>query len=68
MKRCGLYLRVSTDKQVKIEEGSLKNQDHLLTQHIELRGKMNGDQIEFGRRPDDLTVGVLVKGTAKRAN
>jgi hypothetical protein len=31
-------------------------------------GKMNGDQIEFGRRPDDLTVGVLVKGTAKRAN
>ncbi len=31
-------------------------------------GKMNGNQIEFGRRPDDLTVGVLVKGTAKRAN
>ena len=37
MKRCGLYIRVSTDKQAKVEEGSLKNQDQLLTQRIEMR-------------------------------
>ena len=29
-------------------------------------GKVTGDAIEFGRRPDDLTVGALVKGTATR--
>ena len=29
-------------------------------------GKVGGDAIEFGRRPDDLTVGLLVKGTARR--
>ena len=29
-------------------------------------GKIAGDAIDFGRRPDDLTVGLLVKGTAKR--
>ena len=31
-------------------------------------GKLTADQIEFGRRPDDLTVGLLVKGTAKRSH
>lgn len=30
MKRCGLYIRVSTDKQAKVEEGSLKAQDEPL--------------------------------------
>jgi len=40
MKRCGLYIRVSTDRQAKVEEGSLKNQDHLLTQHVELKNKL----------------------------
>jgi hypothetical protein len=30
-------------------------------------GKLTGEQIEFGRRPDDLTVGLLVKGTARRS-
>lgn len=29
-------------------------------------GKLTGDDIDFGRRPDDLSVGLLVKGTAKR--
>jgi hypothetical protein len=29
-------------------------------------GRIRGDEIDFGRRPDDLTVGLLVKGTAKR--
>jgi hypothetical protein len=29
-------------------------------------GKIRGDEIDFGRRPDDLNVGLLVKGTAKR--
>ncbi len=40
MKRCGLYIRVSTDRQAKVEEGSLKNQDYLLTQHVELKHKL----------------------------
>ena len=30
-------------------------------------GKLTGAQIEFGRRPEDLSVGLLVKGTLKRA-
>jgi hypothetical protein len=29
--------------------------------------KMAGDQTEFGRRPDDPSIGLLVKGTMKRA-
>ena len=29
-------------------------------------GKMTGDQIEFGRRPEDLSLGLLVKGTMKK--
>ena len=44
MKRCGLYIRVSTDRQAKVEEGSLKNQDQLLTHHVEFKNKMNGEQ------------------------
>jgi hypothetical protein len=30
-------------------------------------GKVDGDQIVFGRRPEDLTLGRLVEFTAKRA-
>jgi hypothetical protein len=30
-------------------------------------GKIDGDQILFGRRPEDLTLGRLVEFTAKRA-
>ena len=44
MKRCGLYIRVSTDRQAKVEEGSLKNQDQLLTQHIEIKNRLGPDQ------------------------
>jgi len=40
VKRCGLYIRVSTDRQAKVQEGSLKNQDQLLTQHVEIRSKL----------------------------
>ena len=43
MKRCGLYIRVSTDRQAKVEEGSLKNQDQLLTQHAELKSKIGSE-------------------------
>jgi site-specific DNA recombinase len=50
MKRCGLYIRVSTDRQAKVEEGSLKNQDQLLTQHVELKNKMDGEQWVIGER------------------
>ena len=62
--------------EVPIEWGYVK--DDLITYRVKVPGqngvvlfvylgKMNGDQIDFGRRPDDLTVGALVKGTAKRA-
>lgn len=30
-------------------------------------GRVDGDQISFGRRPEDLTMGRLVEFTAKRA-
>jgi hypothetical protein len=29
-------------------------------------GKIDGDQIAFGRRPEDLSLGVLVEFTAAR--
>jgi hypothetical protein len=62
--------------EVPIEWGYVK--DDLITYRVRVPGqngvvlfvylgKMTGDQIDFGRRPDDLTVGLLVKGTAKRA-
>ncbi len=44
MKKCGLYIRVSTDRQARVQEGSLKNQDQLLTQHVEYKNKMGQDQ------------------------
>lgn len=44
MKRCGLYIRVSSDDQAKIVEGSLKNQDQLLTQHIDIKNKISNDK------------------------
>ncbi len=31
-------------------------------------GKINGNQIEFGRRPENLSVGQLVEFTAAKAN
>ena len=62
--------------EVPIEWGYVK--DDLITYRVKVPGqngvvlfvylgKLSGDQIEFGRRPDDLTVGLLVKGTVKRA-
>ena len=30
-------------------------------------GKLTGDQIEFGRRPENLTVGRLIEFTAKKS-
>jgi hypothetical protein len=30
-------------------------------------GKLAGDQIDFGRRPEDLKIGQLVEFTAKRS-
>ena len=44
MKKCGLYIRVSTDRQAKVEEGSLKNQDQLLTQHADFKSKISEDK------------------------
>ena len=44
MKRCGLYIRVSTERQAKVEEGSLKNQDQLLTQHVQIKSKLQEEE------------------------
>ncbi|MBI3292420.1 MAG: recombinase family protein [Elusimicrobia bacterium] len=44
MKRCGLYIRVSTDRQAKVAEGSLKAQDELLTRHIELKNRLASEE------------------------
>jgi hypothetical protein len=62
--------------EVPIEWGYVK--DDLITYRVKVPGqngvvlfvylgKLSGDQIEFGRRPDDLSVGLLVKGMAKHA-
>ena len=60
---------------VPIEWGFVK--DDLITYRVRVpgpngvvlfgyMGKLTGDEIDFGRRPDDLAVGLLVKGTATR--
>ena len=41
MKRCGLYIRVSTERQAKAEEGLLKVQNELLTRHIEVKNALH---------------------------
>jgi hypothetical protein len=61
--------------EVPIEWGFVK--DDLITYRVRVPGqngvvlfvyvgRIRGDEIDFGRRPDDLNVGLLVKGTAKR--
>jgi len=63
MKRCGLYIRVSTERQVKVEEGSLKNQDQLLTQHIEVKSKiLQEDWVIVDRYIDKGKSGKDTKG------
>ena len=37
MKRCGLYIRVSSEKQAEVEEGSLKNQEQMLRDFIRFK-------------------------------
>ena len=44
MKKIGFYIRVSTERQVKVVEGSLKNQDQLLTHHVEFKSKLSNEQ------------------------
>jgi hypothetical protein len=63
------------DGEVPIQWGYVK--DDLITYRVKVPGqagtllfvylgKVSGDQIDFGRRPEDLTVGLLVKGKATR--
>ena len=44
MKKCGLVVRVSTEKQASNEEGSLKNQLQRLRVHLEYKNKACGEQ------------------------
>ena len=46
MRRCGLYIRVSTLRQADVKEGSLKNQEYLLRQQIKYRNSLGGDKWE----------------------
>ncbi len=43
VKRVALVMRVSTDRQARSEEGSLKNQLQRLKQHIEYKTKVGGE-------------------------
>ena len=43
MKKCGLYIRVSTLRQASVKEGSLKNQEFLLRQHIDYKNNLEKD-------------------------
>src|SRR5688500_4407152 len=42
MKKCGFVIRVSTDRQARNEEGSLKNQLQLLRAHVEYKNLAEG--------------------------
>lgn len=42
MKKCGFVIRVSTDRQVRNEEGSLKNQLQLLRAHVDYKNLAEG--------------------------
>jgi site-specific DNA recombinase len=44
MKKCGLVIRVSTERQAKNEEGSLKNQLQRLQAHIGYKNSMGDEQ------------------------
>jgi len=44
VKLCALYIRVSTDRQAKIEEGSLKNQDHALARYVEMKNSFGQER------------------------
>ncbi len=41
MKKCGLYLRVSTQRQADVKEGSLDTQGDRLTSLVKLRNSAN---------------------------
>ena len=50
MKRCGLVIRVSTDRQARNKEGSLKNQLQRLRKHIEYKNVACGENwVEAGK-------------------
>jgi site-specific DNA recombinase len=44
MKKCGFIIRVSTDRQARSEEGSLKNQLQKLQAHIQYKNSMSGEE------------------------
>ena len=50
MKRCGLVIRVSTDRQAKNPEGSLTNQLQKLHAHIEYKNTVGGEEWSEGGR------------------
>jgi hypothetical protein len=71
----GTMMLQGVSGEVPIEWGFVK--DDLITYRVRVpgqngvilfvyMGKIRGDEIDFGRRPDDLSFGLLVKGTAKR--
>ncbi|MBF0594598.1 MAG: recombinase family protein [Candidatus Omnitrophica bacterium] len=65
MKLCGLYIRVSTEKQAQVEEGSLKNQDHHLTQHVQMKSQLGKEPWTIVERYVDE--GISAKNTNRPA-
>jgi len=44
MKKCGLYGRVSLEKQALVEEGSLKNQEQMLMQYVKIKATTSDEE------------------------
>ena len=43
MKKCGVYVRVSTDHQAEVKDGSLDTQEDILAKYIELKNATDED-------------------------
>ena len=62
-KRCALYIRVSSEKQAMVEEGSLKNQQQMLEDFIRLK-KMSSNE-EWERSDVYIDRGKSAKDTKR---
>ena len=63
-RRIGLYMRVSTEKQAKVEEGSLKNQKQILVEEIKRR---NSREKNWGTLVEEyIDEGISAKNTNRK--
>ncbi len=62
MKKIGLYIRVSTERQAKVDEGSLKSQRQRLNDFVKLSSSVHSKEYEVYKIYEDIESG----GTANR--